>query len=83
MGYPGELNEISEGRLVHELIRRMKQRQEGNCDYCERPEGCEPVCTFVHRHNLEKRIDLTATLTFNVGSYQADGVREALLQVTK
>lgn len=83
MGYPGELDEISEGRLVYELIRRMKQRQKGNCDCCERPVRSEPVCTFPHRHNLVNRIDLTAELTFQVGSYQANDVREALSQVTK
>lgn len=80
MGYPGELDEISEARLVHELIRRMTQRQEGNCDYCERRVMSDPVCTFPHRHNMVNQIDLrTGDLVFVVGSNEeADGVRQAL-----
>jgi hypothetical protein len=50
VGYPLDLDEIDEARLVYELDRRRKLRSQHRCDYCERAWGVLPVCKFPHRH---------------------------------
>lgn len=45
------LEEYSDMRLLEELYHRARMRDQGKCDYCERP-GSEPACRFPDRHRL-------------------------------
>jgi len=49
MGYPMDLDEYDEARLVGELERRRALRVQGLCDYCERATELPP-CKFPGRH---------------------------------
>jgi len=49
MGYPLDLDEISDEKLLGELQRRASLRIRGLCTYCERP-GKTSTCKFPDRH---------------------------------
>lgn len=49
MGYPLDLDEYDEARLVAELRKRRALRELGFCDYCGRPYNT-PSCKFPDRH---------------------------------
>lgn len=53
MGYPVDLDQLSENSLREELDKRKKLREEGKCDYCERFPSTEP-CRYPHRHYDER-----------------------------
>jgi len=54
MGYPVDLDDLSEAQLIKELNRRYDLREKGLCDYCERPVSTV-VCRYAERHTLLER----------------------------
>ena len=55
MGFPLDLDEYDEKRLIDELARRVNLRAQGLCDYCARPYGVKPSCKFPERHAGNER----------------------------
>lgn len=53
MSYPRDLDEYRGSELRAEIARREELRDKGLCDYCGRPEGCEPSCKERRRHKGE------------------------------
>jgi len=51
MGYPLDLDNMSDATLSAELARRLKSRREGKCDYCNRARDSDPDCRFPERHH--------------------------------
>jgi len=55
MSFSLDLDEYKETALLGELQLRRERRENGRCDYCNRPHGVQPSCKFPERHNPKKR----------------------------
>jgi hypothetical protein len=79
MGYPLDLDEHAEHRLLGELIRRAKLRKQGLCDYCGR-SAVTKACKFPGRHTDKDRTRITLRqLSFAVDNEYAPDVMRGLM----
>ena len=60
MGYPQDLDEMSDEKLKEELLTRSSRRNAGYCDYCNRRGDTSP-CNFPDRHKQAAEILKTMT----------------------
>ena len=57
MGYPTDLDEISNEKLLRELGKRMRKEMVGKCSYCAMPQSVGS-CRFKERHDGNDRLAL-------------------------
>ena len=77
MGYPLDLDEMSEIRLVAELAERKENRAKGLCDYCHR-SGSTPSCKMSVRHDVAR-----ATLREKMSNADIEDVQQLIDQPTE
>lgn len=78
MGYPIDLDEYEETRLIEELKRRIKLQERGMCDYCERVSDTPP-CKFPDRHSRSDK----NKRSYRSGRRISDLLRDKLLRIAR
>lgn len=76
MGYPLDLDEYEEERLIEEINRRVRLQEQGLCDYCERSPDTDP-CKFPERHSFP----IKNKRSYRSGRRVSDLLRDKLLRI--